>query len=42
MTIYNPKLYLVNDNVYANFGLNKSIRSHDIENKLNSDGYEGL
>ena len=42
MTIYNSKVYFVNDNVYTNFGLNKSSRSHDIENKLNSDGYEGL
>ena len=30
MTIYNPKIYLVNDNVYTNFGLNKSIHSQDI------------
>ena len=42
MTIYNSNVYLVNDNVYTNIGLNKSIRSQDIENKLNSDGNEGL
>ena len=27
MTIYNPNVDLVNDNVYTKFGLNKSIRS---------------
>ena len=31
MTVYNPNINLVNDNVYAKFGLNKSIRSQDIE-----------
>ena len=31
MTIYNPNIELVNDNVYIKFGLNKSIRSQDIE-----------
>ena len=41
MTIYNPNVYLVTDNVYTNFGFNKSIRSQDIGNKLNSDGNEG-
>ena len=39
---YNPNVYLVNDNVYMNFGLNKSIGSQDIENKLNSDEKERL
>ena len=37
MTIYNPKVELVNYNVYTKFGLNKSYRSQDIEQKLNSD-----
>ena len=27
MILYNPKVDLVNDNVYIKFGLNKSIRS---------------
>ena len=31
MTVYNPNVDLVNDNVYTKFGLNKSIRSKDIE-----------
>ena len=31
MTIYNPNVDLVNDNVYTKFGLNKTIRSQDIE-----------
>ena len=34
--IYYTKVDLVNDNVYIKFGLNKSIRSRDIERKLNS------
>ena len=42
MTVYNPNVDLINDNVFANFGLNKSIRSQAIENKLNSGGKEGL
>ena len=29
--IYNTNVDLVNDNVYTKFGLNKSIRSRDIE-----------
>ena len=33
MTVYNPNIDLVNDNVYTKFGLNKSIRSQDIEKK---------
>ena len=41
MTIYNPNVDLVNDNVYSKFGLNKSIRSQDIEKKLNSDVNQG-
>ena len=39
MTIYYPKVDLVNDNVYIKFGLNRSIRFQDIEQKLN---YEGM
>ena len=31
MTHYNPNVDLVNDNVYAKFGLNLSIRFQDIE-----------
>ena len=31
MTIYNPNIDLVNENVYTKFGLNESIRSQDIE-----------
>ena len=37
MTIYNSNVDLVNDNVQIKFGLNKSFRSQDIEQKLNSD-----
>ena len=33
MTIYNPNVDLVDDNVYTKSGLNKSIRSQDIEGK---------
>ena len=36
-TIYYTKVDLVNDNVYTKFGLNRSIRFQDIEQKLNSD-----
>ena len=36
-TIYNTKVDLVDDNVFTNFGLNRSIRFQDIEQKLNSD-----
>ena len=39
--IYNPNVDLVNDNVYTKFGPNKSIRSQDIEQKLNSDFNQG-
>ena len=35
--IYNTNVDLVDDNVYTKFGLNLSIRSHDIEQKPNSD-----
>ena len=41
MTIYNPNIDLVNDNVYTKFGLNLSIRSQDIEQKPNSDFDQG-
>ena len=37
MTIYNTNADLVNDNVSTKFRLNMSIRSQDIEQKLNSD-----
>ena len=37
MTIYNIKVDLVNHNVYTKFGLDKSILSQDIKQKLNSD-----
>ena len=36
-TIYYTKVDLVNDNVYTKFGLNRSIRFQDIEQKLISD-----
>ena len=39
--IYNTNLDLVNDNVYTKFGLNRSIRFQDIEEKLNSDVNQG-
>ena len=40
--IYNTNVDLVNDNVYTKFGLNRSIRFQDIEQKLNSDVNQGL
>ena len=39
--IYNTNIDLVNDNVYTKFGLNRSIRFQDIEQKLNSDVNKG-
>ena len=39
--IYNTNVHLVNDNVYTKFGLNRSIRFQDIEQKLNSDIIKG-
>ena len=39
--IYNTNKDLVNDNVYTKFGLNRSIRFQDIEQKLNSDVNQG-
>ena len=41
MKLYNPNLDLVNDNVYTKFGLNKSIRAQDIEQKPNPDVNQG-
>ena len=38
---YNTNVELVNDNVYAKFGLNLSIRSQDIEQKPNSNVNQG-
>ena len=38
---YYTKVDLVNDNVYTKFGLNRSIRYQDMEQKLNSDVNEG-
>ena len=39
--IYNTNLDLINDNLYTKFGLNRSIRFHDIEQKLYSDVNQG-
>ena len=39
--IYNTNVDLVNDNVYTKFGLNLSISSQDIEQKVNSDVNQG-
>ena len=39
--IYNTNVDLVNGNVYTKFGLNRSIRFQDIEQKLNSDVNQG-
>ena len=39
--IYNTNVDFVNDNVYTKFGLNRSIRFQDIEQKLNSDVNQG-
>ena len=38
---YNTNLHLVTDNVFTKFGLNRSIRFQDIEQKLNSDVNQG-
>ena len=40
--IYITNVDLVNDNVYAKFGLNRSICFQDIEQNLNSDINQGL
>ena len=39
--IYDTNVDLVNDTVYAKFGLNRSIHFQDIEQKLNSDINQG-
>ena len=39
--IYNINEDLVNDNVFTKFGLNRSIRFQDIEQKLNYDLNQG-
>ena len=39
--IYNTNVDLVNDNLYTKFGLNRSVRFQDIEQKLNSDINQG-
>ena len=39
--ICNTKVDLVDDNVFTKFGLNRSIRFQDIEQKLNSDVNQG-
>ena len=39
--IYNTNVDLVNDNVYTKFGLNRSFRFRDIEQKLNSNVNQG-
>ena len=40
-TIYNTKVDLVDDNVFTKFGLNRSFRFQDIEQKLNSNVNQG-
>ena len=39
--IYNTNVDLVNDNVFTKFGLNRSIRFRDIEQKPKSDVNQG-
>ena len=39
--IYITNVDLINDYVYTKFGLNRSIRFQDIEQKLNSDVNQG-
>ena len=39
--IYNTKVDFVDDSVFTKFGLNRSIRFQDIEQKLNSDVNQG-
>ena len=39
--IFDTNIDLVNDNVYTKFGINRSIRFQDIEQKLNSDDNQG-
>ena len=38
---YDTNIDLVNDNVYTKFGLNRSIRFQDIEQKLNCNVNQG-
>ena len=38
---YNTNVDLVDDNVYTKFGLNRSIRFQDIEQRLNSGVNQG-
>ena len=40
--IYITNVDLLNKDVYTKFGLNRSIRFQDIEQKLNSDVNQGL
>ena len=40
-TNYNTKVDLVDDTVFTKFGLNRSIRFKDIEQRLNSDVNQG-
>ena len=40
-TIYDTKVDLVDDNVFTKFGINRSIRFQDIEQKLNFDVNQG-
>ena len=39
--IYNTNIDLVNDYVYTKLGLNQTISFQDIEQKPNSDVYQG-
>ena len=39
--IFDTNIDLVNDNVYTKYGINRSIRFQDIEQKLNSDDNQG-
>ena len=39
--IHNTNVDLINDNVYTQFGLNRSILFQDIEQKLNSYVIQG-
>ena len=39
--VFDTNIDLVNDNVYTKYGINRSIRFQDIEQKLNSDDNQG-
>ena len=41
MTLYNPNIDLLNDNVYTKFGLKMSTRSQDMEENPNLDVNQG-